>query len=115
MYRYTSWWAEKEVTLDMARETSCFEYYNPQISEKEWEKIQNKFRNACKEVYQMTPEEFAKEFGDDESHTVYYSVLCLFGSYSQCEIQAYQDLPECQYYEEYDDDGYNYDQGECED
>lgn len=63
----------------------------------------------------MTPEEFAAEFGDDENHNIYYSILCLFGSYSQCEISAYQDkLPECQYYT-YEDDGYNYDQGECED
>lgn len=66
MYKYTSWWAEEEVTLDMAKETSCFEYYNPQLSEDEWKKIQKKFRNACKEVYQMTPEEFAQQFGDDE-------------------------------------------------
>jgi len=64
----------------------------------------------------MTPEEFALEFGDDENHTIYYSILCLFGSYSQCEVSIYQkSLPECRHYNEYDKDGYNYDPAECVD
>jgi len=31
-YWYTSWWAEKEITLDMVEQTQCFDYYSPQIT-----------------------------------------------------------------------------------
>lgn len=40
-------------------------------------------------------------FGDDEEYSLYSALTCLYGSYSQCEIEGYDTtLPECHYYDD---------------